>query len=79
MISNMHLMSWCHVTVRQPILDLYSEHSCGSRSNVWRVLASLVTEGLQLRAFDIITRSSGAVGFASLVLVAYVMCELYTF
>ena len=43
------------------------------------MLTSLVTRGLQLRASDIITESLTAVDFASLVLVAYVMRELYTF
>ena len=51
-------------------------NECDSNSNVWRVLASLVTEGLQLRASNIIPGSLSAVDLASLVLAAYVMCEL---
>ena len=32
----------------------HSEHSCGHRSDVWSMLASLVTEGLQAPASSII-------------------------
>ena len=49
--------------------------SCGGRTNVWRTLASLVTECLQLRASNIMTGSSRVVDFASLVSVTYVICE----
>ena len=54
-----------------------SKHGCCSHNDVWRALASLVTEGLQLQASDIITGSLRAVDFASLVLMACIMCELY--
>ena len=43
------------------------------------MLASSVTEALQLQASDIMSGSSRAVDFASLVLVVYIMRELYTF
>ena len=56
-----------------------NEHSCGGYSNEWRVLASLVTKGSQLQASDIIAESLRVVDFASLVLVAHVMCELHVY
>ena len=46
--------------------------------NGGRMLANLVTKGLELRAFDIITGSLKKVNFASLVLVAYIIRELCT-
>ena len=41
----------------------HREHDCAGHSNVWRVLASLVTKGLQLRASDIFSGLSRAVDF----------------
>ena len=75
-ISDILLTSWCRDSqAANP--RLIASIVMAGLGNVWRVLASLVTEGLQLRASNIIARSSRAVDFASLVSVAYVMCELY--
>ena len=43
------------------------------------MLASLVIDSLQLQASDIMTESLRAVNFASLVMVAYIVHELYMF
>ena len=74
-MSRLAIYFWRHNVMWQSgsQSSAHSEHSCGGHSNVWRTLASLVTEGLQLRASEIIARSPRAVEFASLVLLAYII------
>ena len=69
------MTSWCHVTVIDTFLLTY-QHSWNARTNVWEMLASLVTDSLQSRDYNIMTGLWKVVSLPSFLFITCIVSEL---
>ena len=53
----------------------HSQHSCGTGTNVWKTLASLVTSGLQLQDFNVLTGPWKEIDLPSFLFITFLVHE----